>query len=97
MLVGVGAHGEVDAEHAASGAAALARAVLAPPALAVQYPDDLDVDPEEGVRAVAEGLQLGAYRFDDFKSGDAKPRTSSATIAVGDQVRAVQEAARRGA
>ena len=96
VLVGAGAHGEVDANALRRASAALARAVLRHPRIAVQYPDDLDVDPEEGVRAVAEGLQLGAYRFDDFKSGDAKPRTSSATIAVGDQVRAVQEAARRG-
>ena len=65
--------------------------------LAFDYPADLDIDRADGVRAVTEGLILGAYRFDTHKpKASERPSTDSATIAVGDDVRAVQDAARRG-
>ena len=53
--------------------------------VAFEYPDGLDADRADGVRAVTEGLILGAYRFDTYKPKAAEqPRTDCATIAVGD-------------
>ncbi|HZY86941.1 MAG TPA: non-canonical purine NTP pyrophosphatase, partial [Gemmataceae bacterium] len=40
-------------------------------------------DPAGEVRAVAEGLELGAYRFTKYLTGDRKPKTELATVVVG--------------
>ncbi len=97
VLVGIGASGELEAASLRRAAASFARAVLRHRRIALAYPEGLNVDDADGVRAVAEGLVLGGYRFDVHKSADPPPRTTTATIAVGDRVRIARDAVRRAA
>ena len=75
MLVGLGEEKNASLEslRAAGGRAAktLARAKATSAALAV--PSVRRIAPEDAARALAEGLVLGAYRFDKYKSGNDKP------------------------
>lgn len=95
VLVGLGPVARVGAAELRTASAVFARAVARHRRVAIDYPEGLDLDPAEGVRAVTEGLILGAYRFDTYKSSSA-PGLSAATVAVGEQVRAVQAGAARG-
>ncbi len=95
VLMGVGPIARVGTAELRTGAAVVARAVSRHRRIAVDYPEGLDLEVDLGVRAVTEGLILGAYRFDAYKSSPT-PGLSAATIAVGDQVRAVQAAAAKG-
>jgi leucyl aminopeptidase len=95
VLVGLGASTEAGTAELRTAAAVFARTVSRHRRAAFDYPDDLDLDPSDGVRAVTEGLILGAYRFDVYKSS-SKPGLDAATIAVGDRVRSVQDGAARG-
>jgi leucyl aminopeptidase len=75
VLVGLGDEKSVSREtlRAAGGRAAkaLARAKATTAALAV--PSVRRIPPEDAAQALAEGLVLGAYRFDKYKSGNDKP------------------------
>lgn len=95
VLVGVGPIAAVGANDLRTASAVFARSVARHRRVALDYPDGLDLDPSDGVRAITEGLILGAYRFDTYKSS-TKPSLSAATIAVGEQVRAVQAGAAKG-
>jgi leucyl aminopeptidase len=95
VLVGMGPWADAGAAELRTGAAVFARAVSRHRRAAFDYPEDLDLDPSDGVRAVTEGLILGAYRFELYKSS-SKPGLDAATIAVGDRVRSVQDGAARG-
>jgi leucyl aminopeptidase len=95
VLVGLGPVARVGTVELRTASAVFARAVARHRRVAIDYPEGLDLDPSEGVRAITEGLILGAYRFDTYKSSTT-PGLSSATVAVGDQVRAVQAGAARG-
>jgi leucyl aminopeptidase len=95
VLVGVGPAAAVGAAELRTAAAVFARAVPRHRRGAFDYPEGLDLDDDAGVRAVTEGLVLGAYRYDTFKSS-SPAGLSSVTVAVGDRVRAVQAAAAKG-
>jgi leucyl aminopeptidase len=95
VLVGLGASSAVGANELRTAAALFARAAGRHRRVAVDYPEGIDLDPSDGVRAVTEGLILGAYRFETYKSS-AKPGLSSATIAVGDRVSSVRAGAAKG-
>ena len=95
VLMGLGPRARVGATELRTAAAVFARGVGKHRRVAIEYPEDLDLDAAIGVRAVTEGLILGAYRFDTHKSSTT-PGLSAATIAVGDAVRSVQPAAARG-
>lgn len=95
VLTGLGPIAGVGTAELRTAAAVFARAVSRHRRVALELPEGLDLDPAEVVRALTEGLILGAYRFDAYKSSST-PGLSAATIAVGDQVRAVQEGAARG-
>ena len=75
VLLGLGEerHANAEALRAAGGRAAktLARAKAANSALAV--PALRRVTPQAAAQALAEGLVLGAYRFDKYKTGNDKP------------------------
>ncbi len=75
VLVGLGDEKSASREtlRAAGGRAAkaLARAKATKAALAV--PSIRRIAPEDAAQALAEGLVLGAYRFDKYKSGNDKP------------------------
>ncbi len=75
VLVGLGEEKSASREtlRAAAGRAAkaLARAKATKAALAV--PSIRRIPPEDAAQALAEGLVLGAYRFDKYKSGNDKP------------------------
>jgi leucyl aminopeptidase len=97
VLVGLGPLAEAGPVELRKAAAAFARTTGRHRRIAFEYPDGLSGELDDGVRAVTEGLILGAYRFDVYKpKADEQPRTDSATIAVGDVVRRVQDAAARG-
>jgi leucyl aminopeptidase len=95
VLVGLGRAAAVGTNELRTAAAVFARAVARHRRVAVDYPEGLELEPSEGVRAITEGLVLGAYRFDTYKSSTS-PGLTAATIAVGDQVRAVQAGAAKG-
>ena len=96
VVVGLGPSGSVGTDALRRAAAAFVGAARRHRRVAFEYPDGLDVDPAVGARAVTEGLVLGAYRFDDFRSGDPKPRIDTVTLAVGDDVRAARDGVARG-
>ena len=95
VLVGVGRIAAVGTAELRTAAAVFARAVARHRRVAIDYPEGLDLDPADGVRAITEGLILGAYRFDTYKSSTT-PGLSAATISVGDRVRSVQAGAAKG-
>jgi leucyl aminopeptidase len=95
VLTGLGPLARVGTAELRTAAAVFARAVSRHRRVALELPEGLDLDPAGVVRALTEGLILGAYRFDAYKSSTT-PGLSAATIAVGDQVRAVQAGAARG-
>ena len=95
VLVGLGRVAAVGTNELRTAAAVFARAVGRHRRVAVDYPEGLELEPSEGVRAITEGLVLGAYRFDTYKSSTS-PGLTAATIAVGEQVRAVQAGAAKG-
>ena len=75
VLIGMGEDGKLDAEalRAAGGRAAkaLARAKAQNAAIALHV--SRRVGAEEAAQALVEGVVLGAYRFDKYKSGNDKP------------------------
>jgi leucyl aminopeptidase len=75
VLIGIGdeRHSSREALRAAGGRAAkaLARAKATKAALAV--PAIRRISPEDAAQSLAEGLVLGAYRFDKYKTGNDKP------------------------
>lgn len=108
VVVGIGpsdATGVAVTDALRRAAAAFVRAVPKHRRVAVDLtatfaPGVTGVDPAVAARAVAEGLMLGAYRFDDLRSPDkVKPGISTVTIAVGDDnavVRSAREGVARG-
>lgn len=84
------------------GAAGFVRSVAKHRRVAFEVPiGDVDAELADVVRAVTEGLVLGAYRFDELRSPDnVKPGLGSVTLVVGDDnatVRAARAAATTGA
>ena len=96
VLVGLGAAADAGATELRRAAAAFAKAAGRHRRIAFEYPVDLSVDPAEGARAVAEGLTLGAYRFDTYSSKEDNHRTQGATIVAGDLLRAMRPGLEQG-
>jgi leucyl aminopeptidase len=98
VLIGLGDDAKLDAEaaRAAGGRAAkaLARAKAQSAALALATSRRLDA--EAAAQALVEGVVLGAYRFDKYKSGNEKPPALERIALLAADARA-QTAARRGA
>lgn len=95
VLVGLGSSASVGVNELRTAAAVFARGSSRHRRIAIDLPEGLDLEAAEAVRAITEGLILGAYRFDGYKSS-TKPGLDAATIAVGDAVRAVQAGAAKG-
>jgi leucyl aminopeptidase len=81
VLVGLGDRRSIGAGEVRTFAAKAARAGNAEKAksLALSLPAGL----EGHLRAVGEGLELGAYRFTKYFTGDRKPKTELSTVVVG--------------
>jgi leucyl aminopeptidase len=81
ILIGLGEKRSVGAPEVRTFAAKAARAANVEKAtrLAVSLPAGL----EGALRAVAEGLELGAYRFTKYLTGDRKPKRSLASVVIG--------------
>jgi leucyl aminopeptidase len=81
IVVGLGDRRSAGAPEVRTFAARAARAANLEKAtsLAVSVPAGLEGE----VRAVGEGLELGAYRFTKYLTGDRKPKRSLATVTVG--------------
>jgi leucyl aminopeptidase len=98
VLIGLGdeKHASAEALRAAGGRAAkaLGRAKAETAALAV--PTLRRVTPEAAAQALAEGLVLGAYRFDKYKTGNDKPTELARVTLLAPDARQVA-ALRRGA
>ena len=80
LFVGLGERGNVKDPAARTFAAKAARAANADKAksLAVVLPDGL----EKYARALGEGLELGAYRFTKYLTGDRRPKELLETVTV---------------
>ncbi len=96
VLVGIGPSTDVDATELRTAAAVFARVVGRHRRVAFAFPDTLDVESGVAVRALTEGLVLGAYRFVAHKSDPGPTVLTVATLAVGDMVRQVRDSAERG-
>jgi leucyl aminopeptidase len=81
ILMGLGEKRSVGAPEVRTFAAKAARTANVEKAttLALSLPAGL----EGQLRAVAEGVELGAYRFTKYLTGDRKPKRSLATVTVG--------------
>jgi leucyl aminopeptidase len=81
VIMGLGERRSIGAPEVRTFAAKAARAANVEKAtsLALALPPGLEGD----LRAVAEGLELGAYRFTKYFTGDRKPKRSLATVTVG--------------
>ncbi|HJK97854.1 MAG TPA: leucyl aminopeptidase [Polyangiaceae bacterium LLY-WYZ-14_1] len=71
LLVGFGPNAAAEPSALRRTAAAAVSGAKAQQSIAVVAP----VPEENAVRAAAEGLRLGAYRFDELRSSDTKPKT----------------------
>ena len=98
VLVGLGDEKLANAEslRAAGGRAAKALARAKAKRANIAVPVLRSVKPEETAQALAEGVVLGAYRFDKYKSGDDKPPTLESVALLAPDPRQVT-ALRRGA
>jgi len=92
VLVGLGDRDKVGPGEVRSFAAKAARIANAEKAktLVVQIPDGL----ESRLRIVAEGLELGAYRFTKYLTGDRKPKESLEEITIATERRLPPDAKR---
>ena len=81
VLLGLGERRSLGVAGVRTFAAKAARVANAEKAksLALALPAGLEGE----LRAVAEGLELGAYRFTKYFTGDRKPKTELATVVVG--------------
>jgi leucyl aminopeptidase len=81
LVIGLGEKRSLGAPELRTFAAKAARAANVEKAtsLAVALPAGV----EDELRAVAEGLELGAYRFAKYLTGDRKPKRSLATVTIG--------------
>jgi leucyl aminopeptidase len=97
-VVGLGNEGELDTAALRRTGAAVARALKKSATLAVPLVEDLppSFDSAAGVQAFVEGVVLGAYSFDKYKS-DAKPSAIKKVVLVGSGARAWTQAATTGA
>ncbi len=89
ILIGLGEKRSIGAPEVRTFAAKAARAANVDKAttLAVSVPAGLEGE----LRAVAEGLELGAYRFTKYLTGERKPKRSLASVTVGVAGRAQAE------
>jgi leucyl aminopeptidase len=80
VVLGLGAHRSIGAAEMRIFAAKAARSASTEKAksLALALPPGVEGD----LRAVAEGLELGAYHFTKYLTGDRKPKTELATATV---------------
>ena len=81
VVIGLGERRSIGAPEVRTFAAKAARAANVEKAksLALALPPGLEGE----LRAVAEGLELGAYRFTKYFTGDRKPKRSLVTVTVG--------------
>ncbi|HTO05594.1 MAG TPA: leucyl aminopeptidase [Myxococcota bacterium] len=98
VLIGLGdeKHASAEALRAAGGRAAKALARAKAEAASVAVPALRRVTPEAAAQALAEGLVLGAYRFDKYKTGNDKPTELARVTLLAADARQVT-ALRRGA
>jgi leucyl aminopeptidase len=93
IVIGLGERRSIGAPEVRTFAAKAARAANVEKAasLALVLPAGLEGE----LRAAAEGLELGAYRFTKYFTGDRKPKRSLATVTVGvsAKVKAAEKAA----
>jgi len=97
-VVGLGKAKDVDPNAIRRIGASIARALKKHAALAVPFLEDLpdNVDQGAAAQALAEGITLGAYSFDRYKS-DAKPSAIKKVVLVGGGGRTWTPAANDGA
>jgi leucyl aminopeptidase len=81
LVVGLGDRRSLGAPEVRTFAAKAARAANVEKATSLAL--SLPVGLEGELRAVGEGLELGAYRFTKYMTGDRKPKRALATVTVG--------------
>jgi leucyl aminopeptidase len=63
---------------------------------AVRAADLVNLELEDGLTAFAEGMSLGAFRFDDHKSGSPETATTDVSYLVDGEIKEVEDAVSRG-
>jgi leucyl aminopeptidase len=97
-VVGLGEADALDANALRKVGAAMARTLKGQKSVATPLLEDLPerIDAADAAQALAEGIVLGSYTFERYKS-QAKPSALAKVVAVGDGGRAITAALRRGA
>jgi leucyl aminopeptidase len=83
ILVGLGDRTQLDTKTMRLAGAAIARCAAKLTRVAIDYPDELTerIDPRDGGQALAEGLVLGSYSFDAYRtSADSSPKLVETTV-----------------
>ena len=98
VLIGIGAEKDASAESLRSAGGRAAKALSRAKAKlgSIAVPTLRRVKPEEAAQALTEGVVLGAYRFDKYKSGNDKPPALEVIALLASDARQVVEL-RRGA
>ena len=83
ILVGLGDRTRLDSKTMRSAGAAIARCASRFVRIAIDYPDELTerIDPRDGGQALAEGLVLGSYSFDAYRTEtESSPKLVETTV-----------------
>jgi leucyl aminopeptidase len=97
VLLGLGPSGESGPTGWRRAAADFARCTGRHRRTAFEFPSELVAEGGGDVlQAVAEGLVLGAYRFDTYRSADDRPTTDGCSLVVGDSARRLRPLVERG-
>jgi leucyl aminopeptidase len=85
-VVGLGEIDKVDTTAVRKAGAAIARALKKHKTIATPLLEDLParIEPNAAAQALAEGIVLGSYSFDLYKSDGAKPSAITRVVAVGE-------------
>ena len=77
-IAGLGSEDELTSDVVRRAGGELARALSRVPRLSVVVPDGLDA--AAAAQALVEGIELGAYRYDEFRADDDAPRIESVSV-----------------
>ncbi len=82
-LVGIGEAADVDMQSIRRAAAAIARSFGRQRRVAIQLPDDTELDTSLMCQAIAEGATLGSYQYSTFKSDSDVPKLVRIDVVCG--------------
>lgn len=96
LVYGIGSLEQVTADTFRRAGATLARACATSPSLAVSLPTLDNVDAEGSAQALVEGIELGTYRYDEFKAPDSLEEHALEAVSIHPDAGADRKVLRRG-